>query len=155
MEATADYSFPDFHSLFLVLVTSNSSLAYEQALWGSLAAGQEKEGELATTSLEFEYLEQKSRCEMMIGGNGIGNDVITLGTCFWMFVYNVRFRFTVIGGNRPIRLTQCCTQIKSPGIRFFVYCICFIMWHSHLNDMEIPETKRFIPKGFELGTTLS
>ena len=26
------------------------------------------------------------------------------------------------------------------------------MWHSHLNDMEIPETKRFIPKGFELGT---
>ena len=25
----------------------------------------------------------------------------------------------------------------------------------HLNDMKIPETKRFIPKGFELGTTLS
>ena len=23
------------------------------------------------------------------------------------------------------------------------------MWHSHLNDMEIPETKGFIPKGFE------
>ena len=34
-------------------------------------------------------------------------------------------------------------------------CIRIIMWHSHLNDMEIPETKRFIPKGFELGTTLS
>ena len=33
--------------------------------------------------------------------------------------------------------------------------ICLIMWHSHLNDMEIPETKRVIPKGFELGTTLS
>ena len=29
-----------------------------------------------------------------------------------------------------------------PGIRFFVYCICIMMWHSHLNDMEIPETKR-------------
>ena len=28
------------------------------------------------------------------------------------------------------------------------------MWHSHLNDMEILETKRFIPKAFELGTTL-
>ena len=27
------------------------------------------------------------------------------------------------------------------------------MWHSHLNDMKIPETKRFIPKGFELGAT--
>ena len=42
-----------------------------------------------------------------------------------------------------------------PGIRFFVYCICISMWHLHLNDMEIPETKRFIPKGFELGTALS
>ena len=50
--------------------------------------------------------------------------------------------------NRPIRLTQCCTQFKSLGVlRFFVYCICIIMWHSHLNDVEIPETKRFIPKG--------
>ena len=27
------------------------------------------------------------------------------------------------------------------------------MWHCHLNDMKIPETKRFIPKGFELGAT--
>ena len=41
------------------------------------------------------------------------------------------------------------------GLRFFVYCICVIMSHSHLNDMEIPETKSFIPKGFELGTTSS
>ena len=29
------------------------------------------------------------------------------------------------------------------------------MSHSHLTDMKIPGTKRFIPKGFELGTTLS
>ena len=57
--------------------------------------------------------------------------------------------------DRPNRLTQCCTQFKSPGLRFFVFCICIRMSHSHLNDMEIPETKRFIPKGFELGTTLS
>ena len=35
-----------------------------------------------------------------------------------------------------------------PGLRFFVCCICIRMWHSHLNDMEIPKTKRFIPKGF-------
>ena len=27
--------------------------------------------------------------------------------------------------------------------------------HSHLNDMEILGTNRFISKGFELGTTLS
>ena len=30
-----------------------------------------------------------------------------------------------------------------------------MMWPSHLNDVKIPETKRFIPKGFELGTALS
>ena len=27
------------------------------------------------------------------------------------------------------------------------------MWHSHLHDVEILETKRFSPKGLELGTT--
>ena len=30
-------------------------LACEQALWGALAAGWEKEGELTTTSLEFAF----------------------------------------------------------------------------------------------------
>jgi len=40
----------------------------------------EKESELATTSLEFEYLHWKSQCEMLIGGDDISNDVITLGT---------------------------------------------------------------------------
>ena len=34
--------------------------ACEQALQGNLVAGREKDGELATTSLEFEYLQQKS-----------------------------------------------------------------------------------------------
>ena len=29
------------------------------------------------------------------------------------------------------------------------------MCHSHLNDMEIPETKRFIPRGFELDLTMN
>ena len=46
-------------------------LAVEQAPRGALAAGQEKKGELATTSLEFEYLHRKSRCEMLIGGDDI------------------------------------------------------------------------------------
>ena len=41
--------------------------ACEQAPCGSLAGGWEKKGELATTSLELEYLRQKSRCEMLIG----------------------------------------------------------------------------------------
>ena len=37
-------------------------------------------------SLEFEYLHRKSLCEMLIGGDDISNDVITLGMCFSMFV---------------------------------------------------------------------
>ena len=60
----------------------------EQALRGNLVAGREKEGEFATTSLEFEYLHWKSQCKMLIGRDVISNDVITLGTCFHVF-YNV------------------------------------------------------------------
>ena len=59
----------------------------KQALWGALAVGQEKEGKLAITSLEFEYLHRKSRCEMLIGRDDISNDVITFGMCFSIFVY--------------------------------------------------------------------
>ena len=58
-------------------------VACEQAgLRGALAAGQEKIGELATKSLEFEYLHRRSRCEMLIGGGDISNDAITPGTWF-------------------------------------------------------------------------
>ena len=79
-------------------------IAWGQALRGALAVGREKEGELATTSLEFEYLHRKSRCEMLIGGDDISNDVITLGTCFSMFVYiRARFRFALIGEVWPLR----------------------------------------------------
>ena len=43
---------------------------------------------------------------MLIGGDGISNDVITLGTCFSMFVYNrARFRFALIGGNLTAQST--------------------------------------------------
>ena len=59
-------------------------LACEQAVRGALSAGREREGELATTFLEFEYLHRKSRREMLIGGDDISNDVITLGTYFSM-----------------------------------------------------------------------
>ena len=75
-------------------------LACDQALWGALAAGREKEGELATTSLEFEYLHQKRQREMLIGRDNISNDVITFGTCFSTFVYiHAHFRFALTGGN--------------------------------------------------------
>ena len=53
----------------------------------AVVAGREKEGELATTALEFEYLHQKSQCKMLIGRDDISNDVITLGTCFSMFFF--------------------------------------------------------------------
>ena len=42
-------------------VRLNNSL--QQALWGALALGREKEGGLTTTSLEFEYLHRKSLCK--------------------------------------------------------------------------------------------
>ena len=46
------------------------TVACEQALRGALAAGWEKEGELA-------------KCKMLIGGDDLSNDVITLGTFFF------------------------------------------------------------------------
>ena len=83
-----------------MIITLRLSLACEQALRGALVAGREKEGELATTSLEFEYLHRKSRCEMLTGGDDISNGVITPSTRLSMFVYiGARFRFARIGGN--------------------------------------------------------
>ena len=43
---------------------------------------------------------------MLIGGDDINNDVITLGTCFPMFVYiPARFRFALIRGNLTAQST--------------------------------------------------
>ena len=65
-----------------------------------------KEGELAASSLEFEYLHQKSLCEILIGRNDISNDASTLGMCFSMFVYILAlFCFVLIGGNLTAQLT--------------------------------------------------
>ena len=70
------------------------------------SGGQEKKGELATTSLEFEYLHEKSQCEMLIGGDDISNDVLTLGTCFEMFVYiYAHFCFALIVRNLAVQST--------------------------------------------------
>ena len=61
--------------------------------------GRKKEGDLATTSLEFEYPHGKSRCEMLIGGDYISNDV-SPWHMFSMFVYILaRFRFALMGRN--------------------------------------------------------
>ena len=65
-----------------------------------------KRKELTTTSLEFEYLHRKSRCKIMIGRDEISNDVVTLGTCFSMFVYiRTHFCFAQIGQNLTAQLT--------------------------------------------------
>ena len=57
-------------------------------------------------SQEFEYLHRKSRCKLLIGGDDFSNDVITLGTCFSMFVYIcASFCFTLIVGNLTAQST--------------------------------------------------
>ena len=73
-------------------------VACEQALWGILTAGRKKEGELRTTSLEFEYLHRKSLCEMLIVGDDISNNVITLN---WLVFFNESlFTFALISASR-------------------------------------------------------
>ena len=70
--------------------------------------GAGKVGELATrgTSLEFEYLHRKRRCEMLIGGDDISNDVNILRTDFSVYFYiRVCFRFAQIGGNLTAQTT--------------------------------------------------
>ena len=81
----------------MTCMTRMTGITCEQVLWSALEAGREKEGELATMSLEFEYLHRKSRCEMLIGGDDISYYFITLGTCFSMFVYiRACFRFALM-----------------------------------------------------------
>ena len=82
-----------FYSVWLTLSLSRNLLLWGLEpeviqLRGALAAGQEKEGQL------------------LIGENDISNDVITLGTCFSMFVYiRARFRFQLIGRNLTAQST--------------------------------------------------
>ena len=67
------------------------------SLWTSSLG---KKGEqLATTSLEFEYLHWKSRCKMLIGGDDISNDVITLALFFQCL-----FTFTLV--STPLSLAE-------------------------------------------------
>ena len=114
--------------------------ACEQALWGALVVGQEKEGELATiyVDLEFEYLHRKSQCEMLIGRDVISNGVITLGTCFSMFVHvHARFRFTLISRNLSAQSTGSHRRIGH-GFKFH-RCSCklsFLLPSCHQSAPE-------------------
>ena len=72
-----------------------SCLACEQAFWGVPPVGWEKEGELATTSLDYEHLHRKSRCKMLIGGDDISNDLHVFS---YVCLILARFPFALIGG---------------------------------------------------------
>ena len=77
-------------------------------------------------------------------------------TCLFTGQLDVQYMpFTYVTYNRPIRLTQCCTQFKSAGVK--ILCVLYLHYNVAFSFkcMEIPETKSFISKGFELGTTLS
>ena len=99
-------SFPLFmgtvSSLLELLCRPETSLrASSPGRFGSMG---EKEREFATTSLKFEYLHRKGRCEMLIGGDDISNNDITLGKCFSMFVYiRARFPFALTDGNLTVQ----------------------------------------------------
>ena len=55
---------------------------------------------------EFEHLQRKSQCKMLIGRDDISNDIITIGTCFSKFVYiRAHCHFALIGGNLTTQST--------------------------------------------------
>ena len=54
-------------------------------------AGKRRRAFFATTSLEFECLRRKSRYEMLIGGDDISNDVITLARVFNVCLHSRSF----------------------------------------------------------------
>ena len=84
----------------------------EQALLGALAVGREKEG--------INWIPaSKSRCEMLIDGDDIINDVITLSPCFLRFVYiRASFRFALISGNLTAQSTRSNRGILEVGFKF-------------------------------------
>ena len=75
------------------------NLACQQALRALWWPGGKRKESLPTTRLEFEYLHQKSRCKMLIGGDDVSDDVITLGACFHVF-FNVFFSFAFVSALR-------------------------------------------------------
>ena len=88
--------------LWLLFSLRASSLGHS----GRRAGRREKEGELATMSLECEHLHRKSPCKMLICGDDISNDVVTFATCFSMFAYiPAHFCFALTGRNLTAQLT--------------------------------------------------
>ena len=116
--------------------------------------GREKEGELATTSLEFEYLHRKSPCQMLIGGDDISNDVITLGSCLSMFIYiRARFRFALIGGNLTAQSTGNHREVGG-GIQIPETYSCKLFFLFPLRRQSAGELARKLPEPLSLRKAL-
>ena len=79
-----------FHGMTTLLKTTHIISTFNTSLrvssLGQSGGRGEKEGELATASLEFEYLHWKSWCKMLIGRDDIANDNHSLA---WHMFFNV------------------------------------------------------------------
>ena len=82
---------------------------------------------------------------MLIGADDIGNDVITLGTCFSMFVFlRARFPLALIGGNLTAQATGNHRRIEG-GIQMLeTYC--------KLSPSFSRPSARAYEKGYHLST---
>ena len=101
-----------FDIIHALCCIKNLQIACEQALWGALVVGREKEEELSTiyVDLEFEYLHRKSQCEMLIGRDVISNGVITLGTCFQCL-----FMFTLVSDSHWLAEIWALSRLGATG----------------------------------------
>ena len=91
-------------------------LVCKQALQGALG-GRVGKGKRDCNCLWIEYLHGKSRCKMLIVGDNISSNVITLGMCFAMFVYIRGYlRFMLIGGNMTSQSTECPSNPESQRV---------------------------------------
>ena len=93
-------------------------LAGEQAPRGALAAGQEKKGELATTSLEFEHLHRKSRCERLLEMLICGDNI-----CSSPWRSNLKVFPCENRARNGARSIFCGTKTEKPVPRSFLVCV--------------------------------
>ena len=73
------WSYAVLGSVHMELGGPQVGVACEQALW---RRGWKRKESLQLRLWNLNICTEKSRCEMLIGGDDISNDVITLGTCF-------------------------------------------------------------------------
>ena len=76
---------------------------------------------------------------MLIGGDDISNDVITLGTCFSMFVYiRARFRFALIGKNLTAQSTGATGELEVE--LKFQRCSCKLSFLFPPSRQSVPQS---------------